>query len=162
MNNQQPKIINCNYGLASNYGDFIEIHAGLSGQLRKDILAHELRHSPGKYDKSDLKNDFQSKKPTFFKSLWFCLQYPEAFVNFFPLMYSYYKKEWSFNSSAIWPFLYFGIIFSVFFLITLKIGLGLSFLGYTAFVAIMNGILLGLTHIRVKKQKGFQYLEVEA
>jgi hypothetical protein len=156
-----PKVIETNYGLASNYGDFIEVHYLLSGEIRDSIMKHERRHSSDRhYTKEDMKNDFQSENPYFFKSLKFCFFHPEAFIGFFPLMYSYYAKDWSFNWTAVIPFTIIGLFFSLFATLLFHVNIFSAFIGYSIMFVILNALMLIYTHIRVKKQKDFQYREV--
>lgn len=163
------KIIQTNYGLASSYEGFTEMNYKLNDSLRDKIRRHENRHSTDRhYSKEDFKNDFMSQNAYFFESLKFCILNPECFVGFFPLLYSYYAKSWTWNSSAFFPFLYFGFIFSFvsslvsgfFFKTNFFIALLVSFLVYTALVAMMNGLLLLYTHIYVRREKWFVYKEV--
>lgn len=167
------KLINVNYGLSSVYstpeGTITEINYKLTSELRNKIRKHEARHKSDRhYSKEDFKNDFMSENSYFFESLKFCFINLECMIGFFPYMFSYYMKYWTFNKSALYPFIYFGLIFSAvvsgviwsfagtnFWFILLG-----SIIGYTIFVALLNLILLGYTHWVVKKQKDFQYKEV--
>lgn len=146
----EKKIVEVNYGIASSYDDFIEINRKLRDPLRKKILDHELRHDSGKYSVKDFKNDFQSKKPHFFESFSFALRNPEALINYFPFMYSYYRGILTYNYTALFPFLYYGIIFSVFFLVVFKISLFKSFIGWVVIFGLINIFLLVYTHYYVK------------
>lgn len=166
------KIISVNYGIASQYsiGDdsVIEMNYKLTDSLRQKVKLHEMRHGIGRYNKKDFLNDFHSQNSYFFESLKFAFINPESLINFFPLLFSYNFKSWTWNSSAFFPFLYFGFIFSAIvsgtiwgifktnFLFTLLI----SLVGYVFFVALMNGLLLLYTHIHVKREKWFIYKEV--
>jgi hypothetical protein len=143
-------VILVNYGLASAFNDHIELHWKLRGNLKKSILAHELRHETGAYSWKDWKNDFQAKKSHFFQAFRFALRHPEALINYFPFMYSYYSKAWTYNLSCLTPFLYFGLIWSVFWLLLFKINLFQAFLGYACIYALVNISLLILTHLKVK------------
>ena len=148
----EPKIIDVDYGIASNYGDFIEINKKLRKYpiLRDKIIEHEKRHSSGGYTKKDLKNDFQSKDSYFFESLKFCLTNKEGFINFFPLMYSYNMKDWTYNTSAIFPVLFFGMIFTLFFKFAVQLSYIYSIIGWIGFMILINGIFLLITHAYVK------------
>ena len=145
-------IIDVDYGIASNYGDFIEMNRKLwkYPKLRKAILEHEERHTSGKYTKEDFKNDFQSKNSYFFDTLKFCMANKEGFINFFPFMYSYYSKEWTYNTSSVYPGIFFGIIFVLFFKITLHLPIFYLILLFLAFILIANGIFIIVTHLYVK------------
>jgi hypothetical protein len=150
-------VIPVSYGIASSYDDCIEIHRCLTGELRERVLAHERKHdSNNKYTKGDFVNDFNSSNSFFKDTFIFALKYPSALVNFFPIMWSYYYKEMTFNWSATIPFLYFGAIFSVFWWLIFKVSILNSFICYIIVVAILNLILMAIAHIIVKKS-GFEY-----
>lgn len=162
----QPKLIEVNYGLASVYameeGTVIEINHKLYGELRDKIIKHERRHKADRhYTKEDLKNDFQSENSYFFESLKFAFLNPECLINFFPLMFSYYFKKFTFNFPAILPFFYFGIIFSGFFAILFKINFFMALLGYSVMFILLNLLLMLATHLIVKKDKDFVYQQVQ-
>lgn len=150
---QDIPVYKTDYGISSNYGDFIEINRKLDfyPNLKHKIMQHELRHTSGMYGVTDLLNDFSSKDSTFKDTLLFCAKNPEAIINFFPFMYSYFANQWAFNSSSIPPFLVLGIIFVAFF----KFAVGLPFLhliiGWISVVGILNLILIIYTHFYVKK-----------
>lgn len=145
-------IIETDYGIASNYGFVIEINRKLNAhpKLKQKILNHELRHTSGSYNKQDFMNDFQSKDSYFIDTLKFCLKNPEGFINFFPFMYSYYFKEWTFNSSSMIPLCIFGLIFISFFKFTLGLSLLWLFGGWIISCLIWNAIFLLITHTYVK------------
>ena len=107
-------MIQVNYGIASSYDNCIEIHHKLPADLKERILNHEKKHGKGAYNIQDFKNDFQSNNSYFFKSLKFAFFNLEALIGFFPFMYSYYLKTFTWNSSAVYPFFWFGLIFSLF------------------------------------------------
>lgn len=154
------KIIEVNYGLGSVYEDIIEIHYLLPDTLKEKIITHEKSHTKGtQYTQDDFKNDFQSKDSYFFESFIFCLRNLEAFIGFFPFMYSYYKKQWTWNFSALVPFLYFGIIFCALFAGFFKANFFMVGLGYTIMFICINIIMLILTHRIVAKSIGFVYKE---
>ena len=161
---QEKPIILVNYGLASSYDRFIEINHKLysdANKILKDkIIKHERSHRNGAYSKKDIITDFQSKDSYFFKSLKFCLTSPEAWIGFFPLMYSYYGKDWSWNNSSAIPFAYFGLIFSIFFTVLFHVNFFKALLGYTVIFTLLNIILLLITHLEVRKWKDFKYKQV--
>lgn len=147
------KIVNVDYGIASAYSDgVIEINRKLKGNLRRKILAHERRHTLGSYSKVDYENDFKSKNPYFFESLKFAWKNPEALINFFFLMISYYRNTLTWNSTAFYPFFYLGCIFMLFFYLTIGINPLLGFLGWICVYTLINIYLLVLTHLYVRKQ----------
>lgn len=146
------KIILVDYGISSVYSDgTIEINRKLKGELREAILKHERRHTIGKYSLKDFKNDFQAQKPHFVESLKFALKNPEALINYFALMYSYNKKVLTWNSTALYPFVYFGAIFMVFCFIFVGISPITSAFLWTFYYACVNAILLATTHRYVTK-----------
>jgi hypothetical protein len=152
-----PKIIEVSYGLASNYGDTIEMNRNLVGDLKDKVTKHELRHGRNrKYGLRDIKNDFASKNSYFKDSIFFCIRNPSAWIGFFPSLYSYYFREWTFNWSAVLPFLYFGIIFSLFWWLIFKVSVLQSFICYSLVIILINIILLVITH-RIVKNSGYQY-----
>ena len=90
--------------------------------MKEKILDHERRHSSNSlYTKKDFINDFKSKNSYFKESLIFSIKHPRALIGFFPFMYSYYYKELTFNWSSIPPYGYFGVLFSLFWWLILKI-----------------------------------------
>ena len=161
MDNPTNKpIIKTNYGLASAYDQFIEINYKIDNDLREKIEKHERSHRTGRYTQKDFMLDFQSTDSYFWQSFKFALMNPEALISFFPAMYSYYAKSWTFNWSAIFPFLYFGIIFSIVFFLTIGVPFINSFICFTVLFVILNIILLGVTHYIVKKDKDFSYKQI--
>jgi hypothetical protein len=153
-----PIIKEVSYGLGSSYEDgTIEINKKLTGELRKKIIAHERRHLNGAYNKDDFKNDFMSKDPYFWESMKFSVKNPEALVCFFPLMYVYDKKAWSYNLTSIWPFVYFGAIFSAFFWFLFKIPFFSSLVCWILLIVVLNLGLLAYTHIYVNRLKLARY-----
>lgn len=153
------KVIDVDYGVASVYdsdnGQIIEINRKLTGELREKVIRHEKMHRSGAYSREDMKVDFQADKPHFFESLKFAFLNPESLVGYFPIMYSYYFKKWTYNPTATLPFVYLGVIFSLFFLILFRINFFLAFLGWSCIVVIFNIILLFITHRYVKKIGGY-------
>jgi len=151
-------IVEVNYGLGSIYESCIEINHKLPTTLRDKILKHEESHSrTTAYTKEDFMIDFQSKSSYFKESFLFALRNPECLVGFFPIMFSYYKKVWTWNTGAFFPYAWFGLIFSVFFSVLFKVNFFMALLGYTVLFVSLNIVLLILTHIIVKKDKGFIY-----
>lgn len=152
-----PKTIQVGYGLSSNYGDIIEVNRNLTGELREKIHKHEIRHGRNRhYSLKDIKNDFASSNSYFKESVFFCIRNPSAWIGFFPSMYSYYFREWTFNWSATLPFLYFGLIFSGFWWLIFKVNPLQSLICYSLVIILINLILLIVTHREVKKS-GFDY-----
>ena len=145
-------IIEVDYGLASSYDDGIEVNRKLSGKLRDSIIKHEKSHSTGKYNKKDFMTDFQAKNSNFKESVFFCIHNPEAWIGFFPIMYSYHFKIFTWNSSAIYPFMYFGVIFSAFWWFVARISFLHTLIAFTLLIILINTVLLVMTHKYVKKQ----------
>ncbi len=152
MSNKDIPIIKTDYGIASNYGDFIEINRKLDKypHLKEKIIAHENRHVSGKYTMIDFKNDFQSQKSTFFETVNFCLTNKEGVINYLPFMYSYHLKEWTYNSSSVPPILVLGIIYVMFFHFTLNLPFLHLIIGWIAAVLGLNAIFAFITHTYVK------------
>jgi len=152
-------IIKVNYGIASRYYNAIEINEKLDKypELKSKIIDHELRHNKGKYTKKDFINDFQSKQQTFTECMKFCMINKEALINYFPFMYSYHFKQWTFNISSIFPFINFGFIFVLFFHYILELTILSLTIGWIITILIINIICLIKTHsyVRIsdKKQK---------
>lgn len=147
------QILKVNYGLASRYDNVIEINVKLKGKLRQHILEHEVRHNKGKYTYKDFKNDFQSKNPYFFQSLKFALSNPEALIGWFPTMYSYALKTWSFNTSSIFPLILYSLIFALSSLALFNVNIIQGLLAFFNIIVFMNVLLLIYTHIYVKFAK---------
>jgi len=150
--NKDIKVVQVDYGIASNYGDFIEINRKLDSypKLKNKILAHEYRHTSGKYTMDDFKNDFQSQQSTFFETIKFCLTNKEGIINYLPWMYSYYLKEWTFNSSSLPPVIVMGIIFVLFFHFTVNLPFLHLIFGWIGAVLLLNLIFALITHTYVK------------
>lgn len=146
---QKPKIIAVNYGVASRYDNLIEINRKLKNPLRARILKHELSHKNGKYTKEDYKVDFQSKDPYFWQSIWFCVKNPEGWINFMPIMWSYYQKTLTFNTTVIFPLVLYGLVFGVFASSLFGVSLWLSLLAYFNIICVLNVFLLVYTHFYV-------------
>lgn len=144
-------IIEADYGLASSYDDLIEINKKLKGNLRKKILAHELRHENNNYSFKDFKNDFQAKDSHFTEAFKFALKNKEALIGYFPFMYSYYLRKFTYNSSALFPFIWFGAIWIIFWWVLFRINVLNSALGYVIFYTVINIVLLIYTHCYVCK-----------
>jgi hypothetical protein len=145
------EVKNVNYGVSSVYHrGVIEINKKIHGELRKSIILHEKRHNLGKYTKKDYQNDFNSKDSKFFQIFKIALVNPEMLIGYMVLMYSYYLKKWTYNQSAIFPLIYFGLIWVLFFRILFNIGLLLAFFSFLVIYLYINIILLLYTHYYVK------------
>lgn len=151
INMHNIKIVEVSYGISSRYSDVIEINRKLKGELREKILKHELGHDfKSNYTRKDYLNDFQSKDPYFLQTVKFCIKNFEGWINYFPFMYSYYLKEWTFNKTALIPYFLWGLIFSGLTYLTLRVNLVNSFLTWTWIFVVINLFLLGYTHLYVK------------
>jgi|LSQX01.3.fsa_nt_gb hypothetical protein len=148
-------IIKVDYGIASHYGDLIEINRKLDyyPELKQSIIHHEQRHTPGRYSIKDFLNDFNAQNSNFREALKFCLINKEAIINYFPLMYSYHLKEWSYNSSSLPPMFALGAMFVLFFRFTLKLPVAHLIFGWISVIGFFNLILLIYTHRYVKRQE---------
>jgi hypothetical protein len=82
------------YGLANNFGDYIEINEHLKGypELHDEILKHELGHTdtPG-FTKKDFLLDLSPSKVSYWKLFKFMCIYPKTFLQFAPFYIQ--KKE---------------------------------------------------------------------
>lgn len=145
-----PEIFEVDYGLASRYEEGIEINRKLAGELREKVLKHEAKHTQGGYRLQDYKNDFHSKDPYFLESLKFCFKNPEAFVGFFPFMYSYHFKTWTFNTTALFPYALWGVIFSLMAKFLIGTTFFYAFLTWSWIFIVLNAFLVFYTHLYVK------------
>lgn len=145
------KIIEVGYGLASSYEKGIEIHRDLKSPLREKILHHEQKHDEGRYSMKDVKNDFNKKGGYFRESMKWAFKNPTALIGFMPFMYSYYFKAFTYNLSANIPFLYFGVIFSTFWWLVLRINFLQTFFFYSLCIVLVNLLLLGYIHSIIGK-----------
>lgn len=143
------KIIEVNYGIASRYDDVIEINKHLNDKewvnLRTKVMKHELSHTNGKYSKKDFIVDFQSKDSYFFESIKFCLKHPFGFINFFMFMYSYHFQQITFNLTSLFPFFYFGLIFSIFWWVV-GVPLKLAIINWVIWYFLFNFMLIFTIH----------------
>lgn len=147
------KVINVPYGVASVYNNgTIEINQKLKGKLRQRILNHEKSHGLGRYSKEDWKIDFQAKNSSFSKTFKFALRNPEMLIGFCLIMWSYYFQKPTFNSSALYPFGYFGIIWTLFFFVIFKINPILAILAWFYLCLGINVALLIYTHLYTKSR----------
>lgn len=147
-------VIQVDYGIASAYSDgSIEINKKLKGNLRKKILKHELSHSVGKYTKKDYDVDFKSKKPHFFEVLKFSIKRPQMLIGYFLFMYSYNKRIMTFNTTALFPLVYLGLIWTIFFGLLFRINLFIAFIGWICYYLTINLFLLFYTHFYVYFKK---------
>lgn len=145
------RIIEVGYGISSIYDEGIEINRELKNPLRGKVILHETQHDEGRYSIKDVKNDFNKKGGYFRESLKWAFKHPTALIGFMPFMYSYYFKALTFNLSATIPFFYFGIIFSGFWWLVLRINFFQTFGFYTLCIILVNLILLGYTHSIIAK-----------
>jgi hypothetical protein len=80
------------YGLANNFGDYIEINKNLKGypELHDAILKHETSHTstPG-FTKEDFLLDLAPSKVNYWKLFKFMVIYPKTFLQFAPC---YFQK----------------------------------------------------------------------
>lgn len=148
------KIVDVDYGLSSVYSDgTIEINRKIQGKLREKIIKHEFSHTLGNYSMKDYRTDFNSKSPYFLESLMFCFRNPEGFINFMPLLYSYYLHKWTFNFTSLIPFVLWGTIFSIMSSLIFKITIIYPVLAWINIIIVLNVCLLIYTHIHVRKAR---------
>lgn len=86
------KIKEVPYGLANNYGDYIEINENLREypELYNAILEHELSHTSEKgFTKEDFLLDIGPSKVNYYKLFVFMCKHPRSFKQFLPI----YKQD---------------------------------------------------------------------
>jgi len=85
------KIKEVDYGLGTNYGEYIEINKNLPKDLKEMILNHELNHSKKEYQGL---NSWKLETPTLnFKLLWWMIRNPKSFYNFWPIRRGFMDKK---------------------------------------------------------------------
>jgi hypothetical protein len=96
----KPKIIYTNSGIASNYGEWIEINDKIKSYpyLHKEILKHELGHTNKKgFSWYDLKHDFFAKPKMILWIYYFCIRHPSALSQYIPINLRKGKVYYDFN-----------------------------------------------------------------
>ncbi len=79
------------YGVANNFGDYIEINKNLKQypKLYNPILQHELKHSKGGLTMEDVRNDFFRNSNVNTWSLFkFMIKHPKSLTQIFPFYYT--------------------------------------------------------------------------
>lgn len=83
------------YGIANNFGEYIEINKHLKVEEPKlyyAILDHELSHTNKKgFTKEDFLIDIGPSKVNYFKLIVFMVRHPKSLTQFLPVYYQ--KKE---------------------------------------------------------------------
>lgn len=117
-----PEVRYVDWGLANNFGDYIEVHRDLKShpQLLYPILKHEHGHDDGTFW-SDFKLDFiKGTKVPRWEMFKFMLKRPKTWIQFLPV---YYAKEKGFvydvNKILFFVFFYPILIFDMYFIIAI-------------------------------------------
>lgn len=78
------------YGLANNYGDYIELNENLKKypELHDFVLNHELGHTDKYFSWQDLKHDLNPSTSHHNKLIQFILRHPSTWTQFLPFYYS--------------------------------------------------------------------------
>jgi hypothetical protein len=99
------------YGVANNFGDYIEINKNLNDypKLRRAILEHEFGHTNTKgFSGQDLAHDLSEVKVSNFELLKFMINNPKSFHQLLPI----YKKDktlfYDINMMIVW-----GVLFGI-------------------------------------------------
>lgn len=117
----EENIILVDYGIANNFGDFIEINKNLKKypHLYNSILNHELKHKPGGFTWFDLKHDLKGNE--FNKDLFkFMFKYPKSFTQFLPIYWTR-KKGFVYDTNLILVYIFFISILTFSFFISWKL-----------------------------------------
>jgi len=117
------KIILTDWGIANNYGDFIEINRNLLKypSLVNPIMKHELLHSDKTFSIYDLKHDLFNDGIDNLELIKFMIKHPKTLTQLLPICWT--KKKGfviDINLSLIYLF-YFSLVFlavTVFFLLS--------------------------------------------
>lgn len=107
------------WGLANNYGDYIEIHKCLKQfpELYNQILEHEKAHEQGKFTAKDFMLDIGPSKVNSWKLLKYMCIYPKTFLQFAPFFFHKSPEgKWEFvydmSTCIVWALLL-GIIITI-------------------------------------------------
>ena len=93
------------FGIASNFGDYIEINKNLRNypKLRRAILDHEFGHTNRKgFTKEDLMHDLKEVKVSNFELLKFMVHNPKSFYQLLPFYYKQGRIYYDINLIIIW------------------------------------------------------------
>ncbi len=113
---ETPDIRFVDWGVANNFGDYIEIHKDLPKypELYKPILKHELRHTKKLFTVEELKMDVTPSGAKLWKLMGFCLIRPKTWIQFLPIYWQRGKGFiWDLNMIIVYTFavLFLGGIF---------------------------------------------------
>lgn len=100
-----PNIIYVDWGLANNFGSFIELHKDLKDypDLHEKILKHELSHTNKTFSWTDFKLDFNLKEGLDFNLIKFILARPRTWIQFLPIYWQGGKGfVYDINCSIYW------------------------------------------------------------
>ena len=95
-----------NYGIANNFGDYIEINKELKKfpKLYKSILAHELKHTKKPFSFIDLGIDLKENNIPTFQLLKFMSSRPKTWIQFLPFYIKDKKLIYDFNLIVVYLF----------------------------------------------------------
>ena len=90
------------WGVANNFGDYIEIHKDLPkfSHLYKPILKHELKHSDKTFSYHDLKMDVTPTGVSWIKLIGFMITRPKTWIQLLPI-YWQRRKGWIMDINMI-------------------------------------------------------------
>jgi hypothetical protein len=82
------------WGLANNFGDYIEVNKHLKEfpELYDQIIEHEQAHSSGAFTKDDFILDLSPSKVNTWRLFKFMCIYPKTFTQFAPFYFSKNKE----------------------------------------------------------------------
>jgi len=109
------KIKYVDFGIANNFGSFIEINRNLKKypHLLKPILKHELSHTNKFFSLKDFKLDFyEDSEINIFDMLKFMFKHPKSFSQVLPVYWTK-KKGFVYDINLIVMYLMMVIIFTV-------------------------------------------------
>jgi hypothetical protein len=93
---KQLKVVYSDYGLANNFGDYIEINRHFSGDTNKVLRDAVIRHELGHLTSFDLKHEYKIPWKIMPKLIWFVIKHPKTWVDFLPFQFRKIENEWVF------------------------------------------------------------------
>ena len=94
-----------NWGIANNFGDYIEINRNLKEypELYNAILYHELSHTNKKgFTKEDFLLDIGPSNVSYLKLLVFMIRHPKSLTQFLPFYYKDKSFIYDINMMIAW------------------------------------------------------------
>ena len=94
------------YGIANNFGDYIEINRELKKfpELYKSVLEHELKHTKKPFSLADFLVDIKENKIPTIQLLKFMVSRPETWIQFLPVYIKNKKLIYDFNLIVLYLF----------------------------------------------------------